>query len=259
MEVSSARDTGILKDMRSKYMTARAPKVVSNDFEDLYFAVRRRENRIYSDGELACLPEIDARHVHAEEWKVRRRSAIRLIDYLQKKHRSLRILEAGCGNGWLSAKLAGIPGSYVTGLDVNQIEIIQASRVFVKDNLEFVYDAFNEDTFEDEKFDVIVFAASLQYFQSAQKTPELALSLLNKGGEVHIIDTHFYKTEEMAKADERSRSYYHSLGFPQMADHYFHHSIDDLAGLKHHILLNPDSMISLLAKRGPFHWITVNP
>ena len=245
--------------MRSKHMIARDPRAVSNDFEDLYLAVRRCEKRIYSDEQLLRLPDIDPVHIHADEWKVRKRSAIRLIGYLQKKHRSLRILEVGCGNGWLSAKLAGIPGSYVAGLDINQTEIAQANRVFVKDNLEFIYDTFNEDTFEDEKFDVIVFAASLQYFQSAQKTLELALSLLQEGGEIHIIDTHFYKPEELSRADERSRSYYRSLGFPQMADHYFHHSIDTISGLNYHILLNPDSMLSLLAKRGPFHWITLNP
>jgi len=245
--------------MRSKRMIARAPQVVSNDFEDLYLAVRRREKRIYSDEQLLHLPDIDPAHINAEEWKIRKRSADRLISYLRKKNRSLRILEVGCGNGWLSAKMADIPGSYVIGLDINQTEIMQANRVFPKDNLEFIYDLFNEDTFEDEKFDVIVFAASLQYFQSAKTTLELALSSLQDDGEVHIIDTHFYKAEELAKANERSCSYYHSLGFPQMADHYFHHAMDDLAGLNYHILLNPDSMLSLLAKRGPFHWITVNP
>ena len=245
--------------MRNRYRIARDQKVVSNDFEDLYLAVRQREKRIYSDEQLLRLPDIDPVHIHAGEWKIRRRSAARLIEYLLKKHRSLHILEVGCGNGWLSAKLAGIPGSHVKGLDINQTEIAQGNRVFVKNNLEFIYDTFNEDTFGNEKFDVIVFAASLQYFQSAIETLNLALSLLKDGGEVHITDTHFYKADELSRADERSRSYYRALGFPQMAGHYFHHSIEDLAGLKHHILLNPDSMLSLVAKRGPFHWITVNP
>jgi ubiquinone/menaquinone biosynthesis C-methylase UbiE len=164
----------------------------------------------------------------------------------------------GCGNGWLSAKLANIPGADVVGLDINQAEISQASRVFSKDNLEFVYDIFNGDTFPDIKFDVIVFAASLQYFPSVKSILDQALLMLNEGGEVHIMDTHFYKPEEVRKADERSRNYYNALGFQQMADHYFHHSIDELSGLEHHILLNPNSILRLLDKRGPFHWITVN-
>ncbi|MBS1530405.1 MAG: hypothetical protein JSU01_08870, partial [Bacteroidetes bacterium] len=109
--------------MRSKHMIARAPQVVTNDFEDLYLAVRRREKRIYSDEQLLNLPDIDPDHIHAAEWKIRKRSGARLVDYLRKKRRSLRILEVGCGNGWLSAKMAGIPGSYVIGLDINQTEI----------------------------------------------------------------------------------------------------------------------------------------
>src|SRR5258708_4522573 len=94
------------------------------------------------------------------------RSSERLITYLEKKHKPLRILEVGCGNGWLSAKLSNIPNTRVTGLDINQVEIEQAQRVFKIDNLDFIYDSFNESTFENENFDVIIFAASLQYFPS---------------------------------------------------------------------------------------------
>jgi 2-polyprenyl-3-methyl-5-hydroxy-6-metoxy-1,4-benzoquinol methylase len=238
-------------------ITKEAP-VTNTDFEDLYLAVRLQEKRVYTDEQLRTLPDIDPLHIHAGEWKIRKRSCMRLLLYLFKKHRSLRILEVGCGNGWLSAKLAGIPGALVTGLDINHIEISQASRVFDLENLDFVYDTFNEDTFQDEKFDVIVFAASLQYFPSVKAILEQALSLLNTNGEVHIIDTHFYKPEEINRAHARTRNYYNSMGYPQMAEQYFHHAMDELNGFEHHILLNPDSMLNLIAKRGPFHWITIN-
>jgi ubiquinone/menaquinone biosynthesis C-methylase UbiE len=239
-------------------MITKEPEAIKTDFEDLYLAVRQPEKRVYTDEQLRLLPDIDPLHIHAGEWKIRKRSATRLVDYLRKKHRSLRILEVGCGNGWLSARLADIPGSLVTGLDINQAEINQACRVFNKDNLEFVYDTFNEDAFADEKFDVIVFAASLQYFPSVKAILQQALALLDEGGEVHIMDTHFYKAEELSKANERSRNYYNAIGFPQMAEHYFHHSIEELSGLSHHILVDPGSIFSILVKRGPFHWITVN-
>ena len=239
-------------------MIAKAARTTKTDFEELYLAVRQKEKRIYTDDQLRALPDIDPLHIHASEWKIRKRSCLRLLFYLFKKNMSLRILEIGCGNGWLSSKLSGIPGSLVTGLDINEVEINQACRVFDKDNLDFVYDTFNEDTFPGVKFDVIVFAASLQYFPSAKEIMELSLSQLNAGGEVHIMDTHFYKPEEINKAYARTRNYYNSLGYPQMAEQYFHHSIDELSGLKHHILLNPDSILNLLGKKGPFHWITIN-
>ena len=239
-------------------MITREPTVAKTDFEDLYLAVRRLEKRIYTDEQLLRLPDIDPVHVHSAEWAIRKRSCMRLVNYLKRKKRSLRILEVGCGNGWLSAKLAEIPGADVIGLDINQSEINQASRVFVRDNLEFVYDIFNENTFPDMEFDVIVFAASLQYIPSVKSIIDLSLSQLSSDGEIHVMDTHFYKPEEIPRADTRCRSYYKALGFPQMAEHYFHHCIEELSGLKHHILLNPNSILRMLDKRGPFHWITVN-
>lgn len=239
-------------------MLTKTQPIVKTDFEDLYLAVRKLEKRVYTDEQLRTLPDIDPLHVHAAEWDIRKRSSRRLISYLRKKGRSLRILEVGCGNGWLSAKLAEIAGADVVGLDINQAEISQASKVFVKDNLEFVYDVFNDDTFADFKFDVIVFAASIQYFPSVKSIMDQALSMLNPDGEVHIMDTHFYKPEEVERANARSRNYYNSLGFPEMAGQYFHHSIEELSGMQHHILLNPNSIMRLLDKRGPFHWITIN-
>jgi len=239
-------------------MITKAPPAVKTDFEELYLAVRQLERRVYTDDQLRTLPDIDSLHVHAAEWRIRKRSCLRLVNYLHKKNRSLRILEVGCGNGWLSAKLAEIPGADVIGLDINQTEINQANRVFVRDNLEFVYDVFNEDAFPDVKFDVIVFAASLQYFPSVKVILDQAVSQLSPGGEIHIMDTPFYKPGEIVRANARSYNYYNALGFPQMAEYYFHHSIDELSGLNHHILLNPGSILRLLDKRGPFHWITVN-
>ena len=239
-------------------MITKALPAIKSDFEDLYLAVRKLERRVYTDDQLRMLPDIDPLHVHAAEWTLRKRSSERLTNYLRRKNRSLRILEVGCGNGWLSAKMADIPGADVIGLDINQAEVSQANKVFVKDNLEFVYDVFNEDTFPDFKFDVIVFAASLQYFPSVKSVMDLALSLLDENGEVHIMDTHFYKSEEIERANMRSRNYYNALGFPQMGEYYFHHAIEELSDMRYHILLNPNSIMRLLDKRGPFHWITIN-
>ena len=227
------------------------------DFEDLYIAARKQEKRLYSDEQLLKLPEIDSVHQYHNEWKIRKHSSERLCDYLQRKNRSLKILEIGCGNGWLSAKLAGIPNTKVTGLDVNQVEINQAIRVFEKDNLQFVYDTFNDNTFENEKFDVIVFAASLQYFPSVINVLNQSLEILTPRGEVHIIDTPFYEALDAIDADQRSRNYYTSLGFPEMADYYYHHSISEFWGFKYQVLFNPVSLLNRFLKKDPFYWIAI--
>lgn len=226
------------------------------DFEELYIAVRQQEKRIYTDEQLQLLPDID--HIYYDEWKIRKRSSERLNEYLEKKHKFLRILEVGCGNGWLSAKMAGIPNTQVVGLDINQLEIDQANRVFKKNNLQFIYDSFSDNTFDSAQFDVIVFAASLQYFPSVINVMKQALAILRPGGEVHVIDTTFYTPDEAEKADERSHKYYDALGIPEMAEHYFHHSISEFWGFKYQVLFDPTSIFNMIFKKDPFYWVCIS-
>jgi ubiquinone/menaquinone biosynthesis C-methylase UbiE len=232
-------------------------RIQKPDFEELYIAARKQEKRLYTDEQLSKLPEIDPLHHYHNEWEVRKHSAERLITYLERKRRNLKILEIGCGNGWLSAKMAGINDTNVIGLDINQVEINQATRVFRLSNLQFIYDIFNDNTFDNETFDVIVFAASLQYFPSLINVLEQAQSILKQRGEIHIIDTPFYDSEDASDAEERSREYYASIGFPEMADYYYHHSISEFWGFKYRVLFNPHSIINRLFKKDPFYWIAI--
>jgi SAM-dependent methyltransferase len=75
-------------------------------FEQNYLQVRSAEGRLYSDAELAALPCVCEGHPLYDEWKIRKKSCQRLIVYLQQKASGLKILEIGCGNGWLAAQLA---------------------------------------------------------------------------------------------------------------------------------------------------------
>lgn len=238
-----------------KDIAKKSGQTVKPDFEDLYFAVREQEKKIYTDNQLRLLPDFNT---FSKEWEIRKRSSNRLIGYLKKKRCHLKILEVGCGNGWLSAKLAAIPNTKVTGLDINKVEITQAKRVFKKDNLEFVYDSFNENTFDNDRFDVIVFAASLQYFSSVVNVLSQALAGINPNGEIHIIDTPFYNLRDAGKAHERCRNYYMEMGLPKMADHYFHHSISEFWGFKYRVLFNPADLLNRVFKKDPFYWIAVN-
>jgi ubiquinone/menaquinone biosynthesis C-methylase UbiE len=242
-------------DIAVKSIETKRSKALKQGFEELYTAVRRHEKKVYTDDQLQLLPDFD---IHSAEWEVRRRSSGRLIAYLQKKRKHLDILEVGSGNGWLAAKLAAIPNVRVTGLDINSIEINQAKRVFKRTNLDFICDGFNENTFDQEKFDVIVFAASLQYFPSVSNVLSLASGILNRGGQIHIIDTPFYSQAEAGKADERCRNYYADMGIPEMADHYFHHSISEFWGFNYRVLFNPFGILNRIFKKDPFHWIVIN-
>lgn len=228
--------------------------------EEMYIAIREQEGRTYTDMQVAHLPFIDAGHRYYKEWKMRQRSSIRLINYLEGMHRPLNILEVGCGNGWLAARLADIPNVMVTGLDTNRIEIEQARRVFKKLNLQFIYHGFNPDAFEGgQKFDLIIFAASLQYFPSFSAVISDAFVLLNEHGKVHVIDTPFYQKNEVERSVLRCTKYYEDMGFATMANHYFHHTLSKFNAFKHKILFDPGSFWNRLVKKDSFYWIILKP
>ncbi|MBD1364889.1 class I SAM-dependent methyltransferase [Mucilaginibacter sp. ZT4R22] len=228
------------------------------DFESLYLAVRGLEQRIYTDEQLRQLPEIAPSHVHYKEWQIRKRSAERLVSYLAKKKKSLAILEIGCGNGWLAAKLAGLKDARVFALDVNAVELEQAKRVFKKSNLQFFEGDFSNQYFVGLKFDVIVFAASIQYFSPLKDILTKMQGYLADGGEIHIIDSNFYTEQTTEGARQRTFDYYKKISYPQLAAHYFHHRLDELAGFNHRILSNPNGIKNRLLKGSPFYWVRIN-
>ena len=261
MEIPPAGDTGILNrkplkatEIDMQYTSTNAKTA----FEELYLKVRNKEGRLYTDEEVALLPDIYSIHPHHHEWKMRKCSANRLVAYLQKKNKPLSILEIGCGNGWLSAKLAGLKDTLVTGIDANLPEIEQAHRVFIDTSVRFIYGNFNADTFGKHlKFDVIVFAASFQYFPSAKAILQEAIQLLNPDSEVHILDTHFYNAEEAKSSAGRSKNYYANMGVAEMASHYFHHSLVGLEGFNYKVLFNPNNMMNRLTKKDVFYWVMI--
>jgi SAM-dependent methyltransferase len=229
--------------------------------EEQYSGSRSRENRSYTDEEVALLPDITEDHPHYREWLVRQLSCRRLIRYLTFKKQEVSILEIGCGNGWLSSQLAMVPGSKVVGLDLNLIGLKQAARIFgSQPNLKFMYGDFRSGILQGLSFDIIVFAASIQYFPSLRSILGAALQQLTRDGEIHILDTRFYRLGELETARKHTASYYVSLGFPEMAKHIFHPCVRELSVFNHHYLYNPRSLRNrLFRKKTECPWICVKP
>ena len=229
---------------------------VQGQFEQQYISLRRKEGRLYSDEVVKQLPAIAQDHVLSKEWKMRSFSTEKLIAYLAEKNTPLNILEVGCGNGWLSNRLALLPHSKVVGTDINSTELEQAKRVFDRTNLQFIHGDIRHGILK-EKFDVVVFAASLQYFPSFREIVNAALKQLVPGGEVHIIDTHLYRYYQLEQAEERTQRYFDKLGFPSMKDYYFHHSLEALDSYAFKIMFDPNSFSNKFFKRSPFYWIRI--
>lgn len=228
-------------------------------FEKKYIQIRELENRLYTDEELGSLPDIGQAHPHFREWQLRKESLRRLVRYVSSRKKAPDILEVGCGNGWLAHQLSEIPGTKVTGTDINFTELQQAARVFSNDpNLRFIHGDIRSGILEDRCFDYILFPASLQYFPSAKKMLHLCLTHLNPGGEIHVLDTPFYRPEEVSLAARRTLAYYTSFGYPEMAEYYFHHTLADLRSFHHTILYNPRSFSNrLLRMKNPHPWIRI--
>ncbi len=201
----------------------------TNEFENLYLKVRKKENRIYEDRFLKILLEINSSHPLYNEWKIRKKSFKKIEAYLKDKNKLLNIMELGCGNGWLTHHLAMIKNSYVIGVDINKQELEQAARVFNNfNNHKFFYADIFADYFELGDFDIIILASSIQYFMNINYLMERLLYLVKRESEIHIIDLPVYSTPEIPNAQKRTRKYYDNIGFPEMSNYYFYHSIEEL-------------------------------
>jgi ubiquinone/menaquinone biosynthesis C-methylase UbiE len=230
---------------------------MNQDFTDQYISLREKEGRIYSDEELRLLPKVSKTHPLEREWKIRERSSNHLVEYLSAKNKSLQLLEIGCGNGWLSNKLAEVKGIEVIGMDINGPELEQAQKVFVKQNLHFKYGKLGELNPGSKKFDIIVFASSIQYFPLLHSAIKNCMSWLTPEGEIHILDTNFYTKTEKIKARVRSQEYFQSLDQPLMHHYYFHHQLDDLRGFEFKILNKFQIQLEKLTGGKTFPWICI--
>ncbi|MHB8579861.1 MAG: class I SAM-dependent methyltransferase [Ignavibacteriaceae bacterium] len=232
--------------------------------EETYLTVRRKELRIYSDSIVKKLPSIEPEHFLKNEWSVRKKSFEKLVRYISSK-KVQSILEIGCGNGWLSNGISERCGCFVAGLDLNKEELKQAARVFVNNKkVKFIFGNIFDDIFPPAVFDFIIFAASIQYFNDLDKVLSSVLRFLMPDGEIHVIDSHFYDTNEIENARMRTRNYYDRLGFPNMSENYIHHSWRELDKfnylIRNAMFYKPSKILNRFGKLRftKFPWIVIN-
>ena len=197
-------------------------------FSEIYLKVREKEGRLYSDEQVKKLPEIDPKHPHSLEWVLRKKSATRFVNYISKNKKIGKVLEIGCGNGWFSNYIAEKCGVQVCGLDLNLPELEQAARVFDHPNVYFTYgDIFANAPFQ-KNLDLIILNSVAQYFPDLNFLFARLSQFLKPGGEIHVMDSPFYSSNNVYKARLKTIQYYKELGFPAMSVNYFHHSFEEI-------------------------------
>ena len=101
-----------------------------------YNSTRAKEGRLLKDAIVQDLPFSGSLTAQAPEWRVRERSMLRLLKHFARSGSELRVLEIGCGNGWLSARVTEA-GHVVTAMDIHSEELDQARRVFTGSGIDW--------------------------------------------------------------------------------------------------------------------------
>lgn len=231
--------------------------LATEDFEQDYLAIRKKENRLLPDQEVLQLPALPKGHQYHKEWALRQNSLNRFLKYLIKQNVTAPILDIGCGNGWFTAILHQVTRQQVIGVDINQEELRQASRLFQDKRLIFCHADILKPHFRDAQFSMITLNAASQYFPSLPALLQRLGKLLVPDGEIHLIDSPFYKESAAIDARERSAQYYSSLGHESFASQYFARSWEELEGFHYEVKYRPGFLGKKLG-RSPFPWVLIH-
>jgi ubiquinone/menaquinone biosynthesis C-methylase UbiE len=99
-----------------------------------------------------------------------------------------RILDVGCGAGWLSLEMARL-GHEVTGIDIAKKRIEIAKKTALSENLSIDYRSISLDDLTDvASFDVVVSYGSLHHFQEVNKAVSKINSLLKPIGDFLLVE-----------------------------------------------------------------------
>jgi len=167
-----------------------------------YEAVRRAERRgSPSANYYRALPFKDLSGHFESDWKIRARSFNVLVKNVLTRvqdplERSLKVLDLGAGNGWLSNRLAA-QGDRVIAVDllVNEQDGLGAWKYY-ENTFTPVQAEFHHLPVMDSFADVVIFNASFHYSEDYTQALDEALRVLSPTGSLVIMDSPVYRRND---------------------------------------------------------------
>ena len=164
-----------------------------------YETIRRAEGRgSTSTDYYRALPFRDLSGRYSGDWRIRARSFKVLVDNVltglqNPLERSLKVLDLGAGNGWLSNRLAA-QGDRVIAVDlsVNGQDGLGAWK-FYEHSFTPVQAEFNRLPVIDRFADAVIFNASFHYSENYAETLREALRVVTTQGRIIIMDSPVYR------------------------------------------------------------------
>ncbi len=191
---------------------------------------RQKDNRVWNDLEIEEFPQTFFYNLHQEEWKEKALLWDKLKSYLQTNPGSdLRILDAGCGSGWLSHKISQVVSGKVFGIDIDPAQVTSAKKMFQSGRVSFLEGDIRQSKLEKESFDHIILMDVLPWVEDLHGTIRHCLSLLKDQGELHLMGTPFFNRKQLDQAKEAFRLYCTEKRMENVLPFRFFHSKEDLA------------------------------
>jgi len=190
-----------------------------------YESVRKIEGRWSADSAFyLALPWRDTTGRFTSQWHIRGLSfsflQAKIVPVLQRRvgKTSLRILDLGAGNCWMSYRLA-LAGHRPVAVDlcINAQDGLGAALHY-KNALGRLFPRFeagmNRLPFADAQFDLAIYNASFHYSQDYAATLREALRVLGRGGSILIVDSPTYPKESDGEAmlQEKSAEFTRKFG-----------------------------------------------
>ncbi|HXV61759.1 MAG TPA: class I SAM-dependent methyltransferase [Vicinamibacteria bacterium] len=173
-------------------------------FLEAYRTVRHEEGWGGPPDYYLGLPLHDTTGRHRAIWKLRARSYRILCAEIEARfgNASLRVLDLGAGNGWLSYRLARM-GHFVLATDISldPEDGLGALPRYAEDRRELrglltkARAEFEELPLEDAQFDIVVHVGSLHYARCLERAVHEARRVVRPGGLFLVADSPTYEEE----------------------------------------------------------------